>query len=95
MVNNTISLDTNAAWKSRRQAFRHAFTNTSLKHHDTCINKLLDKMCEILDRHATEHSVVLIDDIFTKFVLDVIYSVGFVLDKNFLDDDEAYHVRYC
>jgi cytochrome P450 len=85
-------LDTNAAWKSRRQAFRHAFTTTSLKHYEKHMNILLDKMCCILDRHVKEKTVLPIDDLFAKFTLDVIYTVGFELEKNFMENEVEYRV---
>ncbi len=56
------------------------------------MDKLLDKLCSIVDRHATNNSVLPIDDLFAKFTLDVIYTVGFELDKNFMENDKEYQV---
>ncbi len=85
-------MPTNQGWKARRQAFRHAFTTTSLKHYEHTMKRLLDKLCSILDQHVANHSILPIDDLFGKFTLDTIYNVSFEMDKNFMDNDEEYQV---
>jgi len=74
---NTFSLDSNEEWLKRRNLFRHAFSSTVLKHFEYIVKDIVEKMCYDLDKAAEAGDIVLLDEHFQKFAINVICEVAF------------------
>ena len=62
------------------------------------MNQLVDRVCSVINEHLSsskdsDPQIIKLDRVFGKFALDVIYNVGFDIDRNFLHNDEQYQVR--
>lgn len=88
-----LSMDTNEEWKKRRQSFRHAFNPLNLHMFDSVLNARVARLVAKIDDFAASHEVLCIDTLFSRFALDVIFSVGFEMEMNFLDNDVAFEVN--
>lgn len=83
-------MDSNAAWRKRRNAFRHPFNPTSLKTFESKISELVDTLDQLLAKSAKAQEIVKIDELFGRFALDVIYNLGFDMQCDYLHDGKKY-----
>lgn len=93
MSTNIFTLDTNAAWKLRRNSFRHAFTTSSLKHFEDDMERICLQLCEKIDGYAESGEVLSIGHLFGRMTLDMLFTIGFDAPLDFLNKKDVYEVR--
>lgn len=86
-IRNLLSMMTDDEWKKRRQLFRHAFTQATLKNYSDTMSSQVAKLVKRLESLADKPEAVKIDEIFSRFALDAIFKVGFEMDYDFLENE--------
>jgi cytochrome P450 len=88
-----FSVDTGPEWQLRRNAFRKAFSNMSLRAHTPSITKLNEKLCRFMEEKAKSGEIFAIDDAFTELTIGVICEVAFEMDAKAFDHTSGYCQR--
>lgn len=87
---STFSLDTGPEWQLRRNSFRSAFSNVSLKKHVSIVTSMTKKLKSVLGDAATTGETVKIDDLFTQLTIGVICEVAFDMDSQAFEKGSTY-----
>jgi cytochrome P450 len=90
-VKNLFAIHTSEEWKIRRQKFRHAFTQNSLKAYNGLMTQQVSQILEKLNSAAEKQEVIKIDALFSRFALDSIFRMGFEMDFDFLNHEDLFH----
>jgi cytochrome P450 len=78
----------------RRQKFRHAFTSSSLRNYEDKMSQLVAKLTEKLQSATETKDIIYLDSLFGQFSMEVIFSLGFEMEMNLLDNYDYWNVRH-
>eukprot|EP01035_Chromulina_nebulosa_P026222 gene26222-34308_t len=80
-----FNIETGPHWQLRRNAFKHSFSMSFLRHFNEVIRGLVEEVVGIMDQKIADGKVpVQVDVLFGQLTIDVICKVGFGMDINAL-----------
>ena len=88
-----FNIETGPHWQLRRNAFKHSFSMSFLRHFNEVIRGLVEEVVGIMDQKIADGKVpVQVDVLFGQLTIDVICKVGFGMDINALKGSALFQV---
>lgn len=88
-------IETGPHWQLRRNAFKHAFSLSTLRFFQDTIKVLTSQLVDILIKKSANEQAIKMDVLFGRLTIDVICKVGFDLDIHALEDSALFQVDFC
>jgi len=93
-VENISTLNSNAAWVQRRQAIKQCCSFTNFQHCTHLLNAHLNSFQAMLSSLAGKREIHCMQELFGRFVLDLLLQIQFEMDSNYLYDEREYKVTH-
>lgn len=91
-----FNIETGPHWQLRRNAFKHSFSMSFLRHFNDIVRGFVEEVVDIMDEKiaAGKKVPVQVDVLFGQLTIDVICKVGFGMDINALKGSALFQVSY-